>query len=47
MKDIYHHFTCHFQQYFIYIMAVSFICEGNRSNVVSSTPCHEQDVNSS
>jgi hypothetical protein len=42
----------HFQQYFSYIMVVSFIGGGNRSsrrkqtlshNVVSSTPCHEQD----
>ena len=45
----------HFQEYFSYIMAVSFIGGGNcsarrkpltcRKNVVSSTPRHEQGSN--
>jgi hypothetical protein len=48
-------FKDHFQQYFRYIVAVSFIGGGNQStqikpptccNVVSSTPRHERDSNS-
>ena len=48
--------SCHFQQYFSYIVAVSFIGGGNQSNrektrrtlshnVIWSTPRHEQDSN--
>ena len=38
-------FNCHFQQYFRYIMAVSFIGEGTRNTLRKSPTCRKSLVN--